>query len=142
MRRYARRWGRRLLLRVLGLRDARAWVLPTQPRHCCHVVDQCGGPEPWFFTALFGTAAVCILLTVFSLFNRNAFHAISLLAGSILVTMAFNVPLNDALGAVNPYSVEGAALWTRSLANWTAANHVRTAASSVAAALFSAAVCL
>jgi uncharacterized membrane protein len=90
--------------------------------------------NPWFFTAFFETAAVCILLTDFSLFNCSASHAIYLLAasllylaGSILVTMAFNVPLNDALAAINPNSPEGAALWTRYLANWTAWNHMRTA---------------
>jgi uncharacterized membrane protein len=104
--------------------------------------------NPWFFMAFFGTAAVCILLAVFSLFNWSASHAIYLLAGSLLylagsifVTMVFNVPLNDALAAVNPNSAEGAALWTRYLAHWTAWNHVRTATSFAAAALFIA-VCL
>jgi uncharacterized membrane protein len=61
------------------------------------------------------------------------------LVGSIFVTLAFNVPLNDALAAVNPHSAEGAALWTRYLAHWTAWNHVRTAACFGAAALFIAA---
>lgn len=105
--------------------------------------------NPGFFTAFFGTAMVCILLTVFSLFNWSAAHALYLLAGSVLylagsiiVTMAFNVPLNDALATVNPHSAEGIALWTRYLAHWTAWNHVRTAASFGAAVLFIATVCL
>jgi uncharacterized membrane protein len=105
--------------------------------------------NPWFFTAFFGTAAVCILLAVFSLVTWSASHAIYLLAGSLLylagsifVTMAFNVPLNDALAGVNPHSAAGAAVWTRYRATWTAWNHVRTAASFGAAALFIAAVCL
>jgi uncharacterized membrane protein len=105
--------------------------------------------NPWFFTAFFGTAVVCMILAVFALFTWSASGALYLLAGSLLylagsifVTLAFNVPLNDALAAVNPHSAEGAALWARYLANWTAWNHVRTAASFGAAALFIAAVCM
>jgi uncharacterized membrane protein len=105
--------------------------------------------NPWFFTAFFGTAAVCMVLAVLALFTWSASRALYLLAGSLLylagsivVTIACNVPLNDALAAVNPYSAEGAALWTRYLANWTAWNHVRTAASFGAVALFIAAVCM
>ena len=105
--------------------------------------------NPWFFTAFFGTAAVCMILAVLSLFTWSASRALYLLAGSglylagsIVVTMACNVPLNDALAAVNPHSAAGAALWTRYHAHWTAWNHVRTAASFGAAALFIAAVCM
>lgn len=105
--------------------------------------------NPWFFTAFFGTAAVSMILAVLALFTWTASGARSLLVGSslylvgsIFVTLACNVPLNDALAAVNPHSAEGAALWTRYLANWTAWNHVRTAASFGAAALFIAAVCM
>jgi uncharacterized membrane protein len=103
--------------------------------------------NPWFFTAFFGTAAVCLLLAVLALFTWSTSGALSLLVasllylvGSIVVTLACNVPLNDALAAVNPHGAEGTALWTRYLAHWTAWNHVRTAASFGAAALFIAAV--
>ena len=105
--------------------------------------------NPWFFMAFFGTAAVCIILVVLSLFNWSESRTPYLLAGSLLylagsifVTMVFNVPLNDALAAVTPNSAEGAALWTRYLDNWTSWNHVRAAASFAAAALFIAAVCM
>ena len=37
--------------------------------------------------------------------------------GTFLVTMFFNVPLNDALAAVAPDSSEGASLWSRYLIN-------------------------
>jgi uncharacterized membrane protein len=40
------------------------------------------------------------------------------------------------------HSAAGAALWTRYRAKWTAWNHMRTAASFAAAALFIAAVCM
>ena len=55
--------------------------------------------------------------------------------GTVLVTMVFNVPLNDALAAVDPGSTEGAGLWTRYVATWTAWNHVRAVAALAAAAL-------
>jgi uncharacterized membrane protein len=54
--------------------------------------------------------------------------------------MALNVPLNNALAAVDPNSGKGAELWARYLADWTAWNHVRAAASLAAAALFTIAV--
>jgi uncharacterized membrane protein len=50
--------------------------------------------------------------------------------------MLRNVPLNDALTAAAADSGEGALLWMRYLAAWTAWNHVRTAASLAAAASF------
>jgi uncharacterized membrane protein len=59
------------------------------------------------------------------------------LIGTILVTITFNVPLNDALAAVNPDSSEGANLWAKYLTSWTLWNHTRTVAALVAATLLS-----
>jgi uncharacterized membrane protein len=99
--------------------------------------------NPWFFTAFFGTAAVCFVLALVGLIDRTAPGALYLLAGgvlylggSILVTMACNVPLNNALAAVKPDSPEGAGLWASYLTDWTAWNHIRTLASLLAAAAF------
>ncbi|WP_119460624.1 anthrone oxygenase family protein [Rhodospirillaceae bacterium SYSU D60014] len=101
-----------------------------------------------FFAAFFGTAAACAVLAVFSLFNWTEPGAIYLLAGgllylvgTILVTILFNVPLNNALAAVEPDSADGASLWTWYLDAWTAWNHARTAASLAAAASFIMALC-
>jgi uncharacterized membrane protein len=58
------------------------------------------------------------------------------LAGSILVTMICNVPLNNRLAAAEPDSAEGKAVWTHYLRVWTAWNQVRTAASLAAMAAF------
>lgn len=97
--------------------------------------------NPWFFAAFLGTAAACVVLAIASLFRWGEPGAIYLLmgsllylAGSFLVTLLFNVPLNDALAAVEPGSAEGAGLWTRYLGEWTVWNHVRTGASLAAAA--------
>jgi len=56
--------------------------------------------------------------------------------GMLGVTLIFNVPLNDALAAVDPSSGEGASLWGRYVRDWTFWNHVRLIASIVASVLF------
>jgi uncharacterized membrane protein len=56
--------------------------------------------------------------------------------GAFAVTMAFNVPRNDALAALDPGSAEAATRWADYLSSWTAWNHVRTGASALAAVLY------
>ncbi|MEH2026014.1 anthrone oxygenase family protein [Nostoc sp.] len=96
--------------------------------------------NPLFMVALFGTAVACIFLAVSSVLKWHQPGAAYLLIGSllyligtILVTIAFNVPLNDALAIAKPDSTEGANLWARYLINWTFWNHVRTIAALAAA---------
>ena len=60
--------------------------------------------------------------------------------GMFGVTMMFNVPLNNAVGAIDPASPAAAPIWARYLRNWTFWNHVRTIACVVATALFIAAI--
>ncbi|MBW4471203.1 MAG: DUF1772 domain-containing protein [Stenomitos rutilans HA7619-LM2] len=103
--------------------------------------------NPLFMAAFLGTAAVCFFWAIVSLLKWQQPGAAFLLIGSLLyligtflVTIAFNVPLNDALAAVEPTSSDGAALWTRYLTNWTAWNHVRTVAALAAAAAFTLAL--
>lgn len=98
--------------------------------------------NPLFMTAIFGTAATCIFLVLSSLLRWyqpvTAYvlcGSLFYLFGTVLVTVAFNVPLNDALAKVEPDSVEGANLWAKYLKDWTLWNHVRTIASLAAAAL-------
>ncbi|MBV8883484.1 MAG: DUF1772 domain-containing protein [Chroococcidiopsidaceae cyanobacterium CP_BM_RX_35] len=98
--------------------------------------------NPLFMLALFGTAAACLFLTVSSLLKWHQPGATYLLIGSlfylmgtILVTIAFNVPLNDMLAIVKPDSTEGASLWAKYLTTWTFWNHIRTIAALIAAAL-------
>jgi uncharacterized membrane protein len=62
------------------------------------------------------------------------------LVGTILVTIAFNVPRNDALAAAASDGDDSADLWRRYVREWTAWNHVRTAAALAAAALFTVAL--
>lgn len=99
--------------------------------------------NPLFMLALFGTAFVCLFLAIAVLFKWQQPSAFYVLAGSLLylmgtitVTIALNVPLNDALAIVQPNSPEGAELWANYLKNWTFWNHVRTIAALAAAAVF------
>jgi uncharacterized membrane protein len=99
--------------------------------------------NPWSFAAFFGTAALCAVLAIAALFRWSEPGAILLLAGSllylvgtILVALRLNVPLNNALASTQPESAQASALWQRYLTEWTAWNHLRTAASLAAAAAF------
>ena len=99
--------------------------------------------NPLFFVVFLGSAATCILLTISLLWRWQQPGAVYLLGGSllylvgnILVTIIFNVPMNESLDTVKPESDEAATMWARYLTHWTAWNHVRTAASLLAAATF------
>jgi uncharacterized membrane protein len=98
--------------------------------------------NPPFLFIFLATPAVCALLILAVLWRWSDPGAAWLLAGAalyiaggFLVTMVVNVPMNNAIDAVQPASAEGAALWARYLVNWTAWNHVRTVTSLVAMAL-------
>ena len=103
--------------------------------------------NPLFLGVFVGTAAACALLITFSLFRWHSPGATYLLAGGLLyligcflVTMAFNVPLNNALAAAAPNDPVAASLWANYLSNWTAWNHVRTIGALGAAAALSLAL--
>ncbi len=103
--------------------------------------------NPWFFAVFFGTALGSIALALLGILNWGTPGSIYLVSGSllyligcILVTIVFNVPLNNALAAVEPGSKEGAEMWTRYLSTWTTWNHLRTVASLAAAASFIVAI--
>lgn len=88
---------------------------------------------PIFFTTTLASA----VLAVVGFMELNQPRGVYLAAGGViyvlgmfLVTVIFNVPLNNAL------AVGGEANWTRYLTSWTTWNHVRTLSCVVAAALF------
>ena len=95
--------------------------------------------NPLFLGIFFGTAIVCIVLSTAALLIWPAAGSEYLVAGSlfylvgtILVTVAGNVPLNNRLATVERHSIEGQELWARYLSRWTAWNHLRTLASLLA----------
>ena len=96
-----------------------------------------------FFSFFFGTAAICLVLTAMAIAGSSPLNAaltvlgsLAYLVGCIGVTVARNVPLNNALAIADPQSPAGAALWSRYLVAWTQWNHLRTAACMVAAVAF------
>ncbi len=96
-----------------------------------------------FMPLFLGTTLTSALLVVLACFRWGEPGAIAIFAGGVLyvagmfaVTMVFNVPLNDSLAVVDPSGSAAAQVWARYLADWTFWNHVRTMASTLAAALF------
>jgi uncharacterized membrane protein len=89
-----------------------------------------------FLMTLFVTGLAAIALGIggvatwdrpgsFALLLGAAFYVV----GVIGVTGVFNVPLNEALRAVDPTTSEAMTLWSTYLSRWTIYNHVRTLAS-------------
>ena len=97
---------------------------------------------PAFMTALFGSALACAGLAAWSVMAWGERPAPWLLAGGLLylvgaivVTIAANVPLNDALATTRPDGAGAADRWSGYLRRWTAWNHLRTAAALAATGL-------
>ncbi|ATY33293.1 anthrone oxygenase family protein [Sphingomonas psychrotolerans] len=90
-----------------------------------------------FMPLFLGTTLAGLALAVIGAVNRDEAGATAMLSGGAIyaigmfgVTMAFNVPLNNAL------TREAAALWPHYLRRWALWNHVRMLASAIASALF------
>lgn len=99
--------------------------------------------SPLFLAAFMGTALVCVVIAILAMLNWSAAAsgwlvtgALLYVAGTFLVTIIFNVPMNDALAAATPESGEAAGLWSRYLSVWTGWNHVRTVASTASLVMF------
>ena len=97
---------------------------------------------PVFMTALFGTGALCVAVIVAGLAALDESYGGWLVAGgavylggTIVLTMLYHVPRNNALVAVDPETPEGTRLWERYLPEWTRGNHVRAVTGAGAAAL-------
>jgi uncharacterized membrane protein len=102
---------------------------------------------PVFMTALFGTAAACLGLVVWAVISWGEQPAALVLAGGALyivgtigVTIACNVPLNNRLANMHPQSANAAGYWEEYVTRWTAWNHVRTVAALAAAAALTVAL--
>jgi uncharacterized membrane protein len=103
----------------------------------------------WFMPFFFGTTLGSAGLVVVGAMDIHEPRALYLVAGGVLyvlgmfvVTMLFNVPLNNALLHVTQESRTGMAIWGDYLRRWTLWNHVRTVSCAGAAALFIVALLL
>ena len=89
-----------------------------------------------FMVVFMGTTVLSVVLGILSFIKLGKMSALYVIAGSLLifvgvflVTVVFNVPLNDTLASVASGSPEGAQAWKEYLDSWTPWNHVRTIAS-------------
>jgi len=92
-----------------------------------------------FLLAYFGATVLALVVGVMAVLRIGQPGSRWVLAGAVvsvvaaIITMAFNVPLNNHLDTVD---LAGAAReWHAYMSSWTAWNHVRTAASIVGSAL-------
>ncbi|MDP9002398.1 MAG: DUF1772 domain-containing protein [Myxococcota bacterium] len=102
--------------------------------------------SPWFMGIFLGTGASCIVLAISGLLGwaqpGAAFRVIGsalYLVGALGVTLAFNVPRNEALSLIPPEGLGAPNFWMRYVAEWTSWNHVRGVATFIASALLTVA---
>jgi uncharacterized membrane protein len=102
---------------------------------------------PAFMAALFGTAVACLGLVAWAAISSGERPAVLVIAGGALyiigtigVTIACNVPLNDGLATLLPQGAGVAGHWDEYVVKWTTWNHVRTVAALAAAVLLTVAL--
>lgn len=98
---------------------------------------------PAFMLVFAGSAVLCAMIAVVTFVLWPDEGKVELLLGSALylfgsfgLTVMANVPRNDALLKLDPGTPEAAAYWPTYVREWTAWNHVRTAASAAAAVVY------
>jgi uncharacterized membrane protein len=96
-----------------------------------------------FMAVFLGTSALCVLALAGALLYWREpaapwwlAGATLYLLGSLLVTMRFNVPRNNALAALAPDDPAAGRRWAEYQSGWNAWNHVRAGAALIAAILF------
>lgn len=99
--------------------------------------------KSWFMPLFWGTTFACLALVVIAALRWGEAGATAMAIGGVIYvvgmfgcTLFLNVPLNNALDAVQPAGAEAASVWARYLKDWTLWNHARTVASAVASGLF------
>ena len=89
-------------------------------------------PSPLFMLAMFGTAAASVAVGIAALRRHDGAASTMLATGcglyvaSVVTTMAFHIPRNEALATLDPSGATASAAWHRFAGEWTAGNHVRT----------------
>jgi uncharacterized membrane protein len=93
--------------------------------------------NPLFMVVLFGTGFLCVAVIVAVLADWDDAYGpflvgagVAYIVGTVVVTIAFNVPRNDELARQDPNSAAAEEVWGRYLREWTAWNTVRTVASA------------
>jgi uncharacterized membrane protein len=100
--------------------------------------------NPAFLLAYFGAAVLAVAVGVYAVIQLRQPGSWVVLVGAVfgilaaIITMVFNVPLNNHLDAVNPVGLsaaDAAREWQAYLTPWVNWNHVRAATSFTGAAL-------
>ena len=100
--------------------------------------------NPVFLLGYFGATILALAVGVIAVIQLQQPGSWWVLVGAVLailaavITMVFNVPLNNRLDTVNPVGLSAADAtreWQAYFSTWTAWNHVRTVTSFVGAAL-------
>lgn len=103
-------------------------------------------PSPLFGLMFVGPALGSVALIVVAARQGGGSGTGYLLVGgglflaSTAVTLAYHVPRNNALAAVDPVEAGADGVWTQFLAEWMPANHLRAALALGAAVAFSVAL--
>ena len=117
------------IMRALGQRPASEGMAAMQAINLVIL-------NPIFLGVFIGTAILSTLAAMGGIVRWELPRSGYLLAGAMLyvvgtflVTIIFNVPLNNALAAADSANAGGQELWKTYLTNWAFWNHVRTVAS-------------
>ena len=97
--------------------------------------------NPWFLATFMGTAALCLILAISTYWSWGQAETFYILIGcmlyfigTFLVTVLFNVPMNNSLKEMVTTSEEASKYWTNIYLNkWVFWNHVRTIAALLGA---------
>ena len=101
----------------------------------------------WFASAFFGALPLSVVAVLLLWLTGQRLKAILMLAalaayvaGTFMVTVSTNVPLNEALAAlIVTQDLDVATVWADYSQEWTAANHIRAISACLAALLAAAA---
>jgi uncharacterized membrane protein len=95
-------------------------------------------PQSLFGILFAITPIFCVLVMIFSFWEKNKAATILIfvagvvyLFGSLMITMFFNIPLNNELATVSVNTPNIQELWIKFYQPWIFWNHVRTVASVV-----------
>jgi uncharacterized membrane protein len=107
-------------------------------------INAVAATSPLFLLGYFGATILALAVGVMAAIRLNQPGSTAILAGAVLgvlgavITIVFNVPLNDRLDALEPATLsaaDAARQWQTYCSTWTAWNHLRTVTSLAAGLL-------
>lgn len=103
---------------------------------------------PWFLLLFLGTSALCATILILVIMTSPGSGgpwlvrgSVCYLVGSLVITTAYNVPLNNRLAAADPNSRTGQEFWQYYLRVWTMWNHLRTLSTAAGLVAFIVGMC-